>query len=121
MKSVNLGKYLPPMFLSFRRFYQQKPYLSHQECFYLAGYDSTMGLAQLIDRPATRDCSFVVGMKEQHAIPFCVTNIPQTMVSWSCSNPVYGNTLNPHDHSRTPGGSSGDYIQHSHWSRTLEC
>ena len=29
------------------------------------------------------------------------------MVSWSCSNPVYGNTLNPHDHSRTPGGSSG--------------
>ena len=78
-----------------------------QECFYVAGYDSTMGLAQLIDRPASQDGSFVVGMKEQHAVPFCLTNIPQTMVSWSCSNPVYGNTLNPHDHSRTPGGSSG--------------
>ena len=81
--------------------------MSTKECFYVAGYDSTMGLAQLIDRPATQDGSFVVGMKEQHAVPFCLTNIPQTMVSWSCSNPVYGNTLNPHDHSRTPGGSSG--------------
>ena len=73
----------------------------------MSGYDSTMGLAQLIGRPATRDCSFVSGMRDLHAVPFCLTNIPQTMISWSCSNPVYGNTLNPHDHSRTPGGSSG--------------
>eukprot|EP00091_Calanus_sinicus_P017898 TRINITY_DN3900_c0_g1_i1.p1 TRINITY_DN3900_c0_g1~~TRINITY_DN3900_c0_g1_i1.p1 ORF type:complete len:317 (+),score=87.20 TRINITY_DN3900_c0_g1_i1:100-951(+) len=29
------------------------------------------------------------------------------MVSYSCSNPVYGNTANPHDLTRTPGGSSG--------------
>ena len=50
-----------------------------QECFYVSGYDSTMGLAQLIGRPATRDCSFVSGMKELHAVPFCLTNIPQTV------------------------------------------
>ena len=46
-------------------------------------------------------------MKELGAIPFCITNIPQTMLSYACSNPVYGCTNNPHDSQRTPGGSSG--------------
>ena len=72
-----------------------------EECFYVSGYDSTIGLAQLVDQPLGQDCSFVAGMKELHAIPFCLTNIPQTMISWSCSNPVYGNTANPHDKNRS--------------------
>ena len=46
-------------------------------------------------------------MKALGAIPFCITNIPQTMLSYACSNPVYGCTTNPHDSQRTPGGSSG--------------
>ena len=74
--------------------------VSYQECFYVAGYDSTIGLAQHIGRPQPADCSFVSGVKELHALPFCLTNIPQTMLSWSCSNPVYGNTANPHDKTR---------------------
>ena len=81
----------------------------YQECFYVAGYDSTIGLAQHIGKPRPSDCSFVAGMKELHGVPFCLTNIPQTMLSWSCSNPVYGNTANPHDKTRsihyTPGPS----------------
>jgi len=81
--------------------------ISVKECFYVAGYDCTIGLAQYIGKPAQEDCSFVRALKDLHAIPFCLTNIPQTMVSYSCSNPVFGNTANPHDHKRTPGGSSG--------------
>jgi len=81
--------------------------ISVKECFYISGYESTIGLAQLIGKPAKEDCSFVAGIKELHGVPFCTTNIPQTMLSWSCSNPVYGNTANPHDKTRTPGGSSG--------------
>jgi len=81
--------------------------ISVKECFYVKGYDCTIGLAQYIGKPAQEDCSFVRALKDLHAIPFCLTNIPQTMVSYSCSNPVYGNTANPHDHTRTPGGSSG--------------
>ena len=50
---------------------------------------------------------FIQTMKELGAIPFCITNIPQTMLSYACSNPVYGCTTNPHDSQRTPGGSSG--------------
>ena len=78
-----------------------------QECFYVAGHDSTIGLAQPIGQPAVRDCSFVRALKELHAVPFCLTNVPQTMISFGCSNPVYGETVNPHDRTRTPGGSSG--------------
>jgi len=81
--------------------------ISVKECFYIGGYDSTVGLAQYVGKPVQEDCSFVAGIKELHGVPFCITNIPQTMLSWSCSNPVYGNTANPHDKTRTPGGSSG--------------
>ena len=41
------------------------------------------------------------------AVPFCLTNVPQTMLSYGCSNPVYGVTCHPKDPHRTPGGSSG--------------
>lgn len=41
------------------------------------------------------------------AIPFSRTNIPQTMLSYGCSNPIFGCTRNPHNPSRTAGGSSG--------------
>jgi Asp-tRNA(Asn)/Glu-tRNA(Gln) amidotransferase A subunit family amidase len=41
------------------------------------------------------------------AVPFCKTNVPQTMYSWECSNPVYGTTSNPLHRDYVPGGSSG--------------
>lgn len=45
-------------------------------------------------------------------IPFVKTNVPQTMLSFECSNPLWGRSLNPHktpngEHNYTPGGSSG--------------
>lgn len=36
----------------------------------------------------------------------CTTLLPLCF-SYECSNPVYGVTHNPHDVSRSPGGSSG--------------
>ena len=81
--------------------------VSIKECFYVKGYDATVGLAKFIGQPAEEDGELVKALKELHAVPFCLTNLPQTMVSVSCSNPVYGNTRNPHDLSRTSGGSSG--------------
>ncbi len=40
-------------------------------------------------------------------IPFVKTNVPQTLMSFECSNPVWGPTLNPVNESLSPGGSSG--------------
>ena len=41
------------------------------------------------------------------AVPFCQTNVPQTMCTIQCSNPLYGETGNPWDKRRECGGSSG--------------
>ena len=35
---------------------------------------------QYIDKPAAEDCHFVAALKELGAVPFCLTNVPQTMV-----------------------------------------
>ena len=52
-------------------------------------------------------CNFVLQrLKELGANPFCLTNVPQTMMSFGSSNPIYGATTNPHDRTRSPGGSS---------------
>ena len=58
------------------------------------------------DIPIISNLTFQI-LREFGAIPFCITNIPQTMISYACSNPVYGCTTNPFDNQRTPGGSSG--------------
>jgi len=46
-------------------------------------------------------------LRHQGAIPFARTNIPQTMLSYECSNTVFGITTNPHNPAKGPGGSSG--------------
>ena len=35
------------------------------------------------------------------------TNVPQTLLSFECANPVWGVSLNPYSKNHTPGGSSG--------------
>ncbi|XP_044889532.1 vitamin D3 hydroxylase-associated protein-like [Felis catus] len=71
------------------------------------GHDSTCGLTQFLGKPAAKDGVIVQVLKAQGAIPFVKTNIPQTLYSFDCSNPIYGQTLNPLNLKKTPGGSSG--------------
>lgn len=40
-------------------------------------------------------------------IPFVKTNVPQTLMSFECSNPLWGTTSNPFGKFLSPGGSSG--------------
>uniref|UniRef100_A0A1I7X4T8 Amidase domain-containing protein n=1 Tax=Heterorhabditis bacteriophora TaxID=37862 RepID=A0A1I7X4T8_HETBA len=75
--------------------------------FFIPGYDCCIGLAKWLDQPKSEECSFVTYLRNLGAIPFVITNIPQGLLSFSCSNSVYGTTCNPHDITRTPGGSSG--------------
>ncbi|XP_046552489.1 vitamin D3 hydroxylase-associated protein-like isoform X1 [Haliotis rubra] len=80
--------------------------ISIKEAFYVKGYDCTAGMQHFIHKPLDHDAPYIQVLKSQGAIPFVRTNIPQTMMTFDSSNPIYGETLNPHDLSRSPGGSS---------------
>lgn len=81
--------------------------VSIKENVSITGYDSTTGLSIHINKPAERDAALVVALKKLGAVPFCLTNVPQTMISFGCSNPIWGLTTHPLNKERTPGGSSG--------------
>lgn len=53
------------------------------------------------------DCTLISLLESLGAIPFVITNVPQALLSFVCSNSVYGTTENPKRIGRVPGGSSG--------------
>lgn len=75
--------------------------------FYMPGYDCTIGLAKFLDQPKLDECTMVTHLRNLGAVPFVLTNVPQALLSFVCSNSVYGTTTNPLDVTRSPGGSSG--------------
>uniref|UniRef100_A0A4X2LPB7 Fatty-acid amide hydrolase 1 n=1 Tax=Vombatus ursinus TaxID=29139 RepID=A0A4X2LPB7_VOMUR len=81
--------------------------ISLKECFQYKDQDSTLGLCRNIGFPAMEDSVVVQVLKKQGAIPFVHTNVPQSMFSYDCSNPIFGRTLNPLNSTKSPGGSSG--------------
>nr|XP_012631527.1 vitamin D3 hydroxylase-associated protein-like isoform X2 [Microcebus murinus] len=81
--------------------------MSLKDTYDCMGHDSTCGMVHFLEKPAAKDGVVVKVLKAQGAIPFVKTNIPQTLLSFDCSNPIYGQTLNPLNLKKTPGGSSG--------------
>jgi Asp-tRNA(Asn)/Glu-tRNA(Gln) amidotransferase A subunit family amidase len=81
--------------------------ISIKECCGVEGQVTTIGLAKLATNVIKEDGVLIQVLKAAGGVPFCHTNIPQTMLSYECTNPVYGATTNPHDPRRGPGGSSG--------------
>ncbi|KAK0400098.1 hypothetical protein QR680_003355 [Steinernema hermaphroditum] len=81
--------------------------ISIKENIYVKGYDATKGYAQEVEVPSKEDSPIITQLKNLGAIPFVLTNIPLSMLSYTCVNPVYGTTSSPHDKKRTAGGSSG--------------
>ncbi|NXH12417.1 FAAH1 hydrolase, partial [Bucco capensis] len=71
------------------------------------GHLSTCGLVQCLSTLMQEDSVLVKVLKKQGAIPFAMTNVPQSLFNYDCSNPIFGQTLNPFNHQKSPGGSSG--------------
>lgn len=71
------------------------------------GHPSTCGLVQYLDVVEEEDSVIVKVLKEQGAIVFAKTNVPQTLICIETSNPIYGKTLNPHNKAKTCSGSTG--------------
>ncbi|UZJ55823.1 hypothetical protein CBS101457_005143 [Exobasidium rhododendri] len=81
---------------------------SLKDQFNLAGKHTTIGFTEWILRgKATTDCAIAQIARHHGAIPICKTNVPQTMLSFECRNPLWERTLNPYNVKHTPGGSSG--------------
>lgn len=78
-----------------------------KESFNIAGLPTSWGLAEHKGFIAQSDAVVVQRLKRAGAIFLGKTNIPPFLSDWQCDNPNYGRTNNPHDHSRSPGGSSG--------------
>ncbi|NXD40443.1 FAAH1 hydrolase, partial [Copsychus sechellarum] len=71
------------------------------------GQLATCGLVQFLGTLMEEDSVLVKVLKRQGAIPFAMTNVPQSLFSYNCSNPIFGQTLNPLNLQKSPGGSSG--------------
>jgi len=78
-----------------------------KESFDIAGLPTTWGHEQFAGNVAKRDARIVQKLKTAGVIFVGKTNVPPDLADWQSRNPVYGRTRNPHDTSRSPGGSSG--------------
>lgn len=78
-----------------------------KESFDIEGLPTCWGHEAHRDNIATADAAVVSKLKAAGAIFLGKTNVPPDLADWQSNNPVYGRTNNPHDHDRSPGGSSG--------------
>lgn len=78
-----------------------------KESFDVAGLPTTWGYSEYAGNIARDDAHVVRRLLRSGAIIVGKTNVPPGLADWQSTNPVYGRTANPHDHSRSPGGSSG--------------
>jgi amidase len=78
-----------------------------KEAFNVAGLPTTWGLARGKGKPVAEDAATVARLKAAGAIILGKTNVPVMLSDWQSYNDVYGQTNNPWDVTRSPGGSSG--------------
>ena len=78
-----------------------------KESFDLVGHPTTWGLTEHRTARATSNAVAVERFLHAGANIFGKSNVPTLLADWETANPVYGKTVNPWNHERTPGGSSG--------------
>lgn len=72
------------------------------------GFRYTAGFTKTATQPKSpQDCNFIKVLRENGAIFYVTSNLPQGIGSIESYNKMWGRSLNPWDKSRTPGGSSG--------------
>ena len=78
-----------------------------KDCFEVAGMPCTAGLPLLKDYVPEQNADAVQSLVDAGAVVMGKTNVPMGGMDFQSYNDVYGQTNNPWDVSRTPGGSSG--------------
>jgi aspartyl-tRNA(Asn)/glutamyl-tRNA(Gln) amidotransferase subunit A len=82
------------------------PYTA-KECIEVAGMPCCDASKIFEGTVSTQDAVVVENLREAGAILLGKTNIPEFAFHYDSNNLVYGATLNPHERSRSVGGSSG--------------
>jgi len=78
-----------------------------KETWDVTGFVTSAGIPELAANRPTRDADAVARLKGAGAVVWGKTNVPVAAADHQSYNPVYGQTCNPWDTKRTPGGSSG--------------
>lgn len=79
-----------------------------KDAFAVAGLATTWGEPAFADAVADRDAAVVERLQAAGAIVVGKSNVHHMLADFGrTENPVHGRTVNPRDHARTPGGSSG--------------
>lgn len=78
-----------------------------KDTFEVAGVRTTAGSPTLANYVAPRDAVVVARLKRAGAVILGKTNVPIWAADWQSYNDVFGQTNNPWDLARTPGGSTG--------------
>ncbi|MEM7077574.1 MAG: amidase [Pseudomonadota bacterium] len=78
-----------------------------KESYVIAGTPATYGYESFADNFSDHDGLAVARFKAAGAHFLGKTNVPVGLADFQSYNPIYGQTNNPYDYSRIPGGSSG--------------
>ena len=78
-----------------------------KEAYDVTGLPTTWGIPMFAENIATADAAYVTRLKEAGAHLLGKTNVPLNLADFQSYNEIYGQTGNPWDLARTPGGSSG--------------
>jgi amidase len=78
-----------------------------KESYQVAGLQATAGIDDLAGNIPDEDGPIAEKVFGAGAVLIGKTNVPPFLADWQSSNAIYGRTVNPWDHSRTPGGSTG--------------
>lgn len=81
-----------------------------KESIGVKGMSNQAGRRHKTKRIAEQDAPSVVQVKKFGGIILLVSNTPELCMNWETYNKVTGQTKNPHDLRRTPGGSSGGEV-----------
>ena len=71
------------------------------------GLASTGGIVDRTAHRAEADAALVARVRAAGGVVMGKTNIPPMLMDWQANSPVYGQTNNPWNLERTPGGSTG--------------
>ncbi|KDQ60413.1 hypothetical protein JAAARDRAFT_32815 [Jaapia argillacea MUCL 33604] len=81
--------------------------ISLKDTVCVEGFDSCIGYAGWVGKPAEKDSAIIRLLKDAGAVPFVKTNVPITLLSFESASDVWGTTENPHKKGYSPGGSTG--------------